>query len=108
MKLCICSGGHTRSVALARAFQGPAIAVGINRCEPDKFLILLLLADEIHICCRLDKTEERIVYTANKKTFDHTNLMPEDIWGTPTHPDLIEICNKIVAMRWQDWVVKYE
>ena len=100
MKLCICSGGHTRSVALARAFQGPAIAVGINRCEPDRFIQLLNLADEIHVCCKLNQNEWSVVNWGAKSrmsnVFDHTDVMPEDIWGTPTHPDLVAICERIV------------
>ena len=84
---------------MARAFQGPAIAVGINRCEPDKFLVLLLVADEIHVCCKLNKNETRIVEMAGKKVFYHTDVMPEDIWGTPTHPDLVAICKMIAEAK---------
>ena len=98
MKLCICSGGNVRSVALARAFKEPAIAVGINRCEPDKFKILCQIADKIHICCSLNYSERLLIDTflcAGSELIFHQEFMAGDRWGSPCHPELVAICEKI-------------
>lgn len=89
--LCVCEGGNTRSVALARLLRDEygvdALACGWRNNSGDTLDMLCRWADHIVVMQREFKQKVGEQFQAKVRILD----VGPDVFGTPTHPALTEM-----------------